>query len=190
MKRITFTLLLILFFVNSQSQSIYGQTDYIFGTMVNRTDTLVGYFSFDKQITQNGQTVYYVPGPGSGRIKTFQSRKYDYFQGDSIYMEKFGGYPALGGMVDVLIPRVIDGRIQLFELKFNWGPMNLAKSDRFFVKKGTEKFSIKRKKFKEQMRTLISENIDLLNKIESGELTFDDMIKVILMYNNKDYPVQ
>lgn len=37
------------------------------------------------------------------------------------------------------------------------------------------------------MKTLISENVDLLNKIESGELTFDDIIDVILMYN-KNYP--
>lgn len=131
MKRSTITLLLMLFFFNSKSQSLYGQTDYMFGTMVNSTDTLVGYFSFDKQISQNGQTVYYVKGPGAGRVKTFQSRKYDYFRGDSIYMEKFGGYPALGGMVDILIPRIIDGRIQLFELKYKSGPMNLAKSERF-----------------------------------------------------------
>lgn len=103
----------------------------MFGTMVNRTDTLVGYFSFDREISQNGQTVYYVKDPSSGRVRTFQSRKYDYFQGDSIYMEKFGGYSAPGGKVDLLIPRIIDGRIQLFELTFKWGRMSLAKSDRF-----------------------------------------------------------
>ncbi|RAJ77338.1 hypothetical protein CLV59_107105 [Chitinophaga dinghuensis] len=185
MRRITFTLLLMLFFFNSQSQSMYGQTDYMYGTMGNRTETLVGYFSFDYEISQNGQTVYFWKGPGSGRPKSFQSRKYDYFRGDSVYMEKFGGYQALGGKVELLIPRIVDGRIQLFELFFKWGPGHLAKSDRYFVKKGEEKFQLKKKKFKEQMKSLINEDADLLKKVESGELTYDNLIDVILMYNNK-----
>ncbi|MBV8251380.1 MAG: hypothetical protein JO154_02135 [Chitinophaga sp.] len=185
MKRVAFTLLLTLFFFNSQSQTIYGQTDYMYGKMANATETLVGYFSFDKVISSNGQTVYYWKGPGT-RPKTFQSRKYDYFQGDSIYMEKFGTLAALGGKVEMMLPRIIDGRIQLFELTFRRESLPMFKSDRFYVKKGQEKFQLKKRKFKEQMRTLISEDAVLLNKIENEELTFDDIIDVILMYNKNN----
>ncbi|HJT74499.1 MAG TPA: hypothetical protein VJ720_10780, partial [Chitinophaga sp.] len=117
MKKATLSLVMMLFFVNSYSQLISRRTEYIYGKMINTTDTLVGYFSFDREITQNGQTVYYKQSLDSNKKKRFQSRKYDYFQSDSLYLEKFGAVSILTGDVLIMIPRIINGRIQLFDSK-------------------------------------------------------------------------
>jgi hypothetical protein len=149
MRNLIFFLLLISTTSNIFSQSIFGKKKFIYGKMVGRSDTLVGYFWFDNQITQNGQTVQFKEDLNSDIKKTFQSRHYDYFESDSIYLETFGAIPTFSGDILIMIPRVINGRVQLFDNKFKWGYMNLFKSEHYFLKKGWDKVRIKKKNFKE-----------------------------------------
>jgi hypothetical protein len=181
-------ILFFFFFLSSLSifsQSIFGgKKEFIYGKMVGRSDTLVGYFWFDNQITQNGQTVQFKEDLNSENKKTFQSRHYDYFESDGIYLETFGAIPTVSGDILIMIPRVINGRIQLFDNKFKWGYMNLFKSEHYFLKKGWDKVRVKKKDFKELMQRFVGDDKSLMEKIENNELKYDDLIEIVTIYNN------
>lgn len=192
MKKIT-VLVIFTFLFNSLSFSQLfpknEKKEYIYGKMVNKKKELTGYFWFDnKNITTNGQTVYYLKTMETTYVKTFQSRKYDYFVSDSLYLETFDAIPLIGGDIIIMIPRIIDGEIQLFGLNFTKYNFYFLKStkDYYFIKTGTAKMRISKKQFKEQMKDLIGKDKVLLNKINSGELTYDNLPEIIQSYNQNN----
>jgi hypothetical protein len=185
MKKLVLFFLLISTTSHIFSQSIFGKKkEFIYGKMVGRSDTLVGYFWFDNQISQNGQTVEFKEDLNAENKKRFQSRDYDYFESDSIYLETFGAIPTATGDILIMIPRVVNGKIQLFDNKFKWGAMNLFKSEHFFIKKNRDKVRVKKKKFKELMQIYVGDDKPLMEKIEKNELQYEDLIEIITIYNN------
>jgi hypothetical protein len=185
MKNLIFFFLFISSTPNIFSQSIFGgKKEFIYGKMVGRSDTLIGYFWFDNQITQNGQTVQFKEDLNSDTKKTFQSRHYDYFESDGIYLETFGAIPTISGDVLIMIPRIINGKIQLFENKFKWGYFNAFKSEKFFLKKGWNKERVKKKNFKDLMQRYVGDDKSLMEKIEKNELKYDDLVEIVTIYNN------
>ncbi|MFI5154205.1 MAG: hypothetical protein ACHQET_12770 [Chitinophagales bacterium] len=113
----TFNLILISFC--GHSQKIF--TNFLYGHMVKGKDTLKGYFRFSPQITQEGQTVFDRESWRSDDVKKFQSWKYEYFESDRLYLEYFGIISTITGDIDVMIPRLIDRKIQLFETEIQGG---------------------------------------------------------------------
>jgi hypothetical protein len=169
--------------ISSDSFSQPGFDTFRYGKMVKGTDTLIGYFSFSHDIDQNGQTVKYRESFNSS-IHRFQSRKYEYFEADSLYMETFGVVPMLTGDVLIMIPRIVNGKIQLFSTAVGGlGFMGLEKKESFFIKKGSEKMRIKKGKFKKQMHSLIADDEALLNRIDSDELKYEDLIQIVVTYD-------
>jgi len=167
------------------SQSMFdGKKKFIYGKMVGTSDTLIGYFWFDNQITQNGQTVHYKEDLSSNSANKFQSRNYNYFESDSIYLETFGAIPTATGDILIMIPRIINGSIQLFDSKYRWGNFNLMLSEHFFIKKGNQKLRIKKKDFKGLLMGLVWDDEALLNRITNGELKYDDLMEIVATYNN------
>jgi hypothetical protein len=177
--------LLIAIPLMSFSQSIFGEKKYLYGRMVGQADTLVGYFWFDNQIDQNGQTVFFKKDLNSNKKKKFQSRNYLYFESDSIYLETFPAIPTVTGAVLIMIPRIVNGRIQLFDSKYKWGYANMFKIERFFIKVGGDKVQVKRKNFKQLMNTYLADDEDLITKIENEELQYDNLMEIIITYNNR-----
>jgi len=183
--------LILFFFLFSSSSSIFSQSifggkkEFIYGKIVGRSDTLVGYFWFDnRKILEYGQMVHFKEDLNSEIKKSFQSRHYDYFEADSIYLETFGAIPTISGDMLIMIPRVINGKIQLFDNKFKWGYMNLFKSEHYFLKKGWDKVRVKKKDFKELMQRFVGDDKSLMEKIENNELKYDDLIEIVTIYNN------
>ena len=192
MKKTALFLVFIFLFTNIGFAQFFSikKKEYMYGKMANSKKELIGYFWFDNEnISSNGQTVYYKESLDSKDIKIFQSRKYDYFISDSLYLETFPAIPYPGGDLLIMIPRIVDGKIQLFGLKFTTTSFYVVRStkDYFFIKKGDEKKKIMKKYFKEQMKDLISEDQVLLDKINSGELTYDNLPEIIQAYNQNDY---
>jgi hypothetical protein len=160
-------------------------SDFIYGKMVRKNDTLKGYFMFSHEISQNGQPVSYKAEAESEKIKTFPSRRYDYFESDSLYLETFGVVPMLTGDVLIMIPRIVNGKLQLFTTVYSGGGVfNLGTTESFFIKKGIEKIKIKKSKFKKQMETLIQDDQALLQKIENDELKYEDIIEIVKTYDS------
>ena len=160
-------------------------TNFIYGKMVKEKDTLAGYFKFDREISQNGQLVYYKKQYESEKTKSFPSRKYDHFESDSFYLETFGVMPMLTGDVLIMIPRIINGRLQLFAVNYNGGGfLNLGHSETLCIKKGSEKLRLKKGKFKKQMHKLLDDDEELLQKIDNDELKYEDLTEIVKSYNN------
>lgn len=161
-------------------------TEFIYGRMIKPTDTLVGFFRFDFVVSQNGQTVYFKRGLNEKKTKRFQTRRYDYFESDSVYLENFA-VPMSGvlGKVEIMIPRVLNGKIQLFEYRLRTpGLFKDIETERFFVKKGDVKMRLNRRKFKEQMLQLIGDKPEIMGKIDTEQLKYADLMDIIFQYNN------
>ena len=179
------TLLLSALLVMNSAFSQKYVTDFIYGKMVKENDTLVGYFKFNHDITQNGQQVYYKKQFESESSKSFPSRRYDYFESDSFYLETFGVVPMLTGDVLIMIPRIINGKLQLFAVNYNGGGfLGLGHSETLCIKKGSEKLRLKKSKFKKQMHQLLDDDEALLQKIDNDELKYEDLIEIVKSYNN------
>jgi hypothetical protein len=107
MKKAVLFSLVILCCINSFSQwDLSRKKGFIHGKLVGTTDTLVGYFWFDDKISQNGQVVQYRENLSTGKRKSFPSRRYEYFESDSVYLEKFGDIPTITGDLLFMIPAV------------------------------------------------------------------------------------
>lgn len=185
MKNIFSLFLLITISSKSFCQSTFGKKEFIYGTMVGSSDTLVGYFWFDNQINQFGQTVHFKKDLNSGKKKVFQSHKYKFFQNDSIYLETFVTEPNATGELRFMLPRIINGKIQLFESKYKWGYFNMFTSERFYIKAPGEKAQVKKKNFKQLMKRVLADDEDLVKKIDNNELQFDDLPEIVTKYNSR-----
>lgn len=191
MKKTTLFFIFILSFACTGFSQFFSneKKEYTYGKMGNSKKELTGYFWFDnKHISSNGQTVYYLETMETKYAKIFQSRKYDYFICDSFYLETFAVFSDAGGDLKIMIPRIVDGKIQLFGLNFTRTNFYFLKStkDYFFIKKGEQKIKITKKYFKELMKDLIGEYQSLLAKIDNDELKYDDLPEIISVYNQNN----
>jgi hypothetical protein len=178
-------LILCAIFISYSGFSQRFVTNFIYGKMVKRNDTLSGYFRFSPDVTRNGQTVYFKEEFRSGVKKRFPSRRYEYFESDSFYLGTFGVVPTITGDISIMIPRIIDGKLQLFAVDYNGGGfLNLGSTESFFIKKGPVKLRIKKSKFKKQMHTLVEDDEALIQKIENDQLKYDDLVDIVKTYNN------
>ena len=188
MKKTTLFFIFILSFAYTGFSQFFSneKKEYTYGKMGNSKKELTGYFWFDnKHISSNGQTVYYLESMDTKYAKIFQSRKYDYFLCDSFYLETFPAISYPGGDLIIMIPRIVDGEIQLFGLNFTKTSFYFVKStkDYFFIKKGDQKIKITKKYFKELMKDLLGQDEALLARINNDELKYDDLPEIILSYN-------
>lgn len=179
MKTLIFFVLLI-----SSSLKVFSQKEFMYGKMVKGADSLVGYFWIDNHYSQNGQRVNFKEDLNSNVTKRFQSREYDYFESDSLYLETFPAIPTVSGDILIMIPRIANGSIQLFGNTYSGGYMNLIQSETYFIKKDYAKEKIKKKNFKEMMQRFVGDDKALIEKIDKGELKYDDLIEIITTYNN------
>jgi hypothetical protein len=83
-----------------------------------------------------------------------------------------------------MIPRVINGRIQLFDARYKWGYFGAFNAGNYCVKKDNQKICIKKRKFREQIKSLIADADALIKRIDSGELGYDDLATIIQIYNS------
>jgi hypothetical protein len=152
--------------------------------MIKGIDTLTGYFRFSPYISESGQTVEYKDRLNSYDIEKFQSNKYDYFEADSLYLETFHIRPTLTRSAKAMIPRLINGKVQLFALTMDGtGLFNSTTNTLFFIKKGEEKFQVTKSQFKRQMHDIIGDP-ELLQRIDNNELKYIDLPQIISQYNS------
>jgi hypothetical protein len=129
-----------------------------------------------------GQEVIYKRKLDDSYSKNFQSRTYYCFISDSIYMETFDAIPTLTGTIKAMVPRIINGTLQVFAFNIR---QNLLMSSKYvFIKRDVSTSKISKKRFKEQMEHLIVDDEGLMAKINSGELGYKDLFQIVQLYNN------
>lgn len=160
--------------------------DFIYGTMQGDGGTLTGYFKFDRTFSQNGQTVYFKEDSTSRKTKKFPSRRYMSFTSDSLYMETFGVMPTITGDILVMVPRILNGPIQLFYFPYGRpGTIIAPKYEPYHIKASGYRKRVSRKKFKNEMAEILSSNTVLLKYIEEEKLKYDDLPIIVQLANAK-----
>jgi hypothetical protein len=184
---IKFLFLITLSFASSLvfSQSSLKDSDFIYGKMIGK-DTLVGYFHFDKEFYEDGVTVFFRKKLTDTYYDCFPSKKYFSFESGSMYLESFE-VARWGRDVDTImrqmIPRVIKGTIELFEFRITNSSSTRTRSLIFFTKKDEEKEKIIKPTFKRQMASLVGDDEALMERINKGELRYQDMPQIVELYN-------
>lgn len=159
-------------------------TDFIYGTMQGDGGTLTGYFKFDRTFSQNGETVYFKEDSTSRKTKKFPSRRYMSFTSDSLYMETFGVLPTITGDILVMVPRILNGPMQLFYFPYGRpGTIIAPKYEPYHIKASGYRKRVSRKKFKNEMSEILSSN--LLKYIEDEKLKYDDPPIIVQLANAK-----
>ena len=156
---------------------------FIYGTMWNGKDTLVGYFDFDRQINYNGQKVTYKKDIDGNEKKRFKADEYQYFRADSLYLERFPVKTVGNDEFDLLVPRIANGKMELFDASYRWGEGGLFKKKGYFVRIGDQPYKIFPNEFRKQMADLVADHQSLNLRISSGELDFGDIEKIVTEYN-------
>lgn len=156
------------------------QKHYFYGTLTGST-TLEGYFWFDNVLNQMGQRIWFKTDPNIKKKKTLYTHSFETFDGEEIFMRKF---KIISGMSswDVMLPRVVTGKLELYNAVF-LGYFAFEKSDHFYIYKGQEKIRLVRRKFKEQVTELLSDDADIVQRIEREEVKYDDLPTIIYNYN-------
>ena len=185
MKFLSFGLPLLLLPFTGFNQSI-DSTGYIRGVMHFGPDSLVGYFKFDHTIDQSGQTVWYKQDFETKKTKRYQTYKFDYFTSDSVYMELFPVVPYGVGQIKAMVPRVINGRIQLFYFPHtvNAGfTIIRPRNEPFMIKTADWKDRIKYRRFKEDMREILGDSSLVYKQIEQDALKYEDLPVIVRLAN-------
>jgi hypothetical protein len=147
-------------------------------------DSLTGYFKFDGTFSQDGQTVQYKKDSSARKTKKFPSRRYMSFTSDSIYMETFGVLPSFTGDLLVMVPRIIDGPIQLFYFPYRRpGTVFVPKYEPYHIKTADFRKRVSRKKFKEDMSQILRSYAVLLKYIVEDKFTYDDLPIIVQLAN-------
>lgn len=154
--------------------------------MYNAKDTLVGYFEFDTEINNDGQTVWYKADISTKRHdKKFQSGKYDVFDSDSLHMETFGTLPMMGANLRIMIPRIVEGKIELYYYDIGgWGIAGLGRARNFCMKYGNIKLKLKKNKYKEILKKYITDE-EFIKIIEADDFEYNSLPAIIKAYNLK-----
>ncbi|GGB18589.1 hypothetical protein [Puia dinghuensis] len=183
MKFLSFSILLMILHFTTYSQTI-DTAGYIRGEMHSSDDSLVGYFKFDHTFGQNGQSVWYKKDLQTTKTKRFQTYKYDYFTSDSLYMELFEVMPYGFGEIRVMVPRVINGPIQLFYFPHST-PFAIIqpKNEPYLIKTANWKKRVSYRKFKRDMREVLGESSLVYKQIEQETLKYDDIPMIVRLAN-------
>lgn len=178
--------LLLLLFSDTHSYAQNKKQKYIFGKMYNPGDTLTGYFKFDTEINSNGQTVWYKADINAKRHdKKFQSRKYEAFDSDSLHMETFGTLPGLTGDLLIMIPRIVNGTIEVYYYNISgWGIAGVGRANNFCIKYGNTRLKLKKKKYKEILKKYIIDE-EFTNIIDADNFEYKMIPELIQAYNLK-----
>lgn len=172
---VLFVLTFLFLVLKSNGQSQTKDTSYIYGRMIG-DDTLVGYFYFTHKITKNSAEFVYKKNLNKDKGKTLNSRYYNCFEADSLYMENFQVFQFEENHLYSLIPLIINGSIQLFHAKIN-------NRDLYAFKKDGYKAEFTKQSFKKQIAYLLEDDADLLGRVKRGEFGYKDIEQIILLYN-------
>jgi hypothetical protein len=157
------------------------QRKFIYGTLSGAT-SYKGYFWFDSKLSQMGQRILYKETLEAKKKRTLYAMDFDTFQGDSIFLRTFKTILYGTGRLQAMIPRIVPGKLQLYSA--SWvGFYSFTKSDHFYVYDGIKDIRLIRRKFKEQMKELLFDDADLVEKIQREEVNYDDMPTIIQSYN-------
>lgn len=143
-----------------------------------------GYFSFEKTLSSMGQKIHYKTKTGTLFSKYLWAKDYLFFESDDAYFATCDISTPTGDIY-AMLPRVVDGKLQLFEFSFKGGPANLIKTQHYyFVKDDMQNSKVTRKDFKKVMPYILFDCPQLVNKIKSGELRYSDFKEIIAEYNS------
>jgi hypothetical protein len=132
-----------------------------------------------------GQQIMYKTNLTDKKKKKFWASDFISFETQHFYLETFSVQnPAAVGKSDIMIPRIVNGYLQLFEYRFTGSALWLS-GDHFFIKDGRKKERIRRKTFIAQMNVFVGDNEALITDIENKMLTYDNLKQIILRYNKK-----
>jgi hypothetical protein len=163
------------------SQSVFNHFTY--GKLVSENDTLVGFFQFETGLSSMGQRIHYKESKEKVFSKPLWAKDFHYFESDSIYLATCD-ISTITGDIFVMLPRVINGTLQVFEYTFKGGPMSLIKMEQYyFVRSEYANSKVTKKNFKKVMPYLIPDSPELLSRIERGELKFKDLKTIIIQFN-------
>jgi len=141
-----------------------------------------GYFWFDNVLTQMGQRIIYKEDLSEKKGEVLYAHDFDTFESDSIFLRTFKTIPVGTGRIMAMIPRLISGKLELYNAIYA-GFYSFNKSDHFYLYDGIENIRVIRRKFKEQMKELISDDPEIIQRIEREKLTYDDLPAIIYNYN-------
>jgi len=152
--------------------------------MHSSDDSLVGYFKFDHSFGQNGQPVWYKKDLESSKTKRFQSYRYNYFTSDIVYMELFGVMPYGVGEIKVMVPRVINGPVQLFYFPHST-PFAIIqpKNEPYLIKTANWKKRVSYRKFKRDMKEVLGESSLVYKQIDLETLKYEDIPMIVQLAN-------
>jgi len=141
-----------------------------------------GYFWFDNVLSHMGQRIIYKENLSVKKGKILYAHDFETFESDSVFLRAFPTIPIGTGRIRTMIPRIVTGKLELYNAIYA-GFYSSKKSDHFHLYNGIENIRVIRKKFKEQMRELISDDPEILQRIDREELTYDDLPTIIYNYN-------
>ena len=177
-------LLIILHFAG-YSQTI-DTAGYIPGVMHYGHDSLAGYFKFDHEIDQYGQTVWYKKDLEAAKTKTFQTYKFDNFTSDRVYMELFGVVPWGVTQIKAMVPRVINGPVQLFYFPHNVNAgftIIRPKNEPYMIKTAKWKGRISYGRFKRDMMEILGDSSLVYKQIKQETLKYEDIPTIVQLAN-------
>lgn len=168
------------------SLSSFSQTSHQGILVTDKGDTLSGTIYVEHGLSSMGNRAIL---SGSEKSQKFWAREVEYVDCDSgaYYYYRYPMQTATGE-VSVLMPRLIDGQLQLFAFAFKAGPANLITTQHYYyVKTEYSSQRITRKNFKRLMSIVLEADPELLTKIKNEELGFGDIKEIILAYNSRPH---
>lgn len=131
-----------------------------------------------------GQRILYKDSLNQKKKKTLYAKDFERFRGDSIFLRTFKTIPYGTGRLDAMIPRVVEGKLELYNATYrNYYSFN--DSDHYYIYDGRENIRLVKRKFKEQMKELLKDDIDIIQRIDREEVTYEDMPTIIYNYNRR-----
>lgn len=160
-----------------------SERNYIPGTLIG-SKTLKGYFWFDRSLSQMGQRILYKESLNQKKKKTLYAKDFKTFTGDGIFLRTFKTIPYGTGRLDAMIPRVVEGKFELYSAIYK-NYYAFKDSDHYYLYDGRENIRLVKRKFKDQMNEFLKDDTDIIQKIDRGEVTYEDMPTIIYNYNQR-----
>lgn len=183
--RTLLTISLILFCITGAvaQKTKKGEREFTYGTLEG-LDSYTGYFWFDNVLTQMGQRIIYKKDLAEKRGKTLYAANFMAFYSDSLFLRTFPTMQYGFGRIEAMIPRIVSGRLELYSA--HWANYySFKESDHYYLFYGSQNIRLVRRKFKEQMKELLQDDADIIQRIDREEVTYDDMPTIIYNYNQR-----
>jgi hypothetical protein len=155
---------------------------YIYGTLSGDMDSHTGYFWFDHELSQMGQRILFKPDLDVKKPATLYAMNYETFKSDSVFLRTFKTILYGTGRLKAMLPRVYTGKLELYNAIYT-GFYSINESDHFYLYDGKTTISLKRAKFKKQMKEILSDDAEINQRIDRDELKYDDIPEIISAYN-------